>query len=92
MYLIAHAADLLHLSQASKGKPTLIRLLLKHGAAVGKQDVTGSTPLHRAASAGKAEAVRTLVEEGRAKLEVADKQGQTPLFVAVSCDQARFQG
>ena len=30
---------------------------------------------------------QVLVEEGRAKLDVADKQGQTPLYVAVECDQ-----
>ena len=46
---------------------------------------TGSTPLHRACSAGKVGAARALVEEGGAKLEMRDRQGQTPLLVAASC-------
>lgn len=69
--------------QASKGSAQLLRLLLKHGAKVNARDSTGSSPLHRAASAGKAEAVRLLVEEGGAKLDVKDKMGATPLFVAI---------
>lgn len=44
--------------QASKGNVGLLRLLLKAGAKPNRKDATGSTPLHRAASAGKAEAVR----------------------------------
>ncbi len=38
--------------QASKGKPAVIRQLLAAKAAVNATDSTGSTPLHRAASAG----------------------------------------
>ena len=132
--------------QASKGRPTMVRLLLTAGADVNAQDKfgalptacksgsspastkslpdaayashthptgshrrprrtpiaatpcsiteqfntqdltdTGSTPLHRACSAGRVDAARALVEEGAAKLEVRDRQGQTPLFVAASC-------
>ena len=47
--------------------------------------VAGSAPLHRACSAGRVDAARALVEEGGAKLEVRDRQGQTPLLVAASC-------
>ena len=53
--------------QASKGHVGLIRLLLSAGAKVNVKDKTGSTPLHRAASAGKPEAVRALLEEGKAR-------------------------
>eukprot|EP00967_Tisochrysis_lutea_P099209 scaffold147211_cov20-Tisochrysis_lutea.AAC.1 len=37
--------------QASKGKPEMVSLLLQNGADVNAQDRTGSTALHRAASA-----------------------------------------
>jgi 26S proteasome non-ATPase regulatory subunit 10 len=63
-------------------------LLAKHGAKVNAKDATGATPLHRAASAGKTEAVRVLVEECSAKIDCKDKTGATPLYVAVSCDHA----
>lgn len=72
-------------TQASKGNLGLIRLLAKHGAKVNAKDGTGSTPLHRAASAGKQEAARVLLEEARAKVDPRDKLGATPLFVAVTC-------
>jgi Ankyrin repeats (many copies) len=39
--------------QASKGRTALIPLLLEHGARAGARDSLGSTPLHRAAAAGK---------------------------------------
>ena len=39
--------------QAAKGHVPVARLLLKQGADVNRQDITGSTPLHRASSAGK---------------------------------------
>lgn len=39
-------------TQASKGKVGLVRLLLQRGADPSKQDCTGSTALHRAASTG----------------------------------------
>jgi ankyrin repeat protein len=76
--------------QASKGFVSILRQLLQHGAKVNAKDNTGSTPLHRAAGAGKAEAVQVLVEEGNAKVDAKDKTGATPLFVAVSCSQANI--
>lgn len=33
--------------QASKGRPTLVRLLLESGAPVDVKDCLGATPLHR---------------------------------------------
>ena len=41
--------------------------------------------MHRACSADKVDALRVLVDEGRAKLELRDRAGQTPLFVAADC-------
>ena len=41
--------------------------------------------MHRACSAGKMDAIRMLVDEAGAKLEVRDRGGQTPLFVAADC-------
>jgi hypothetical protein len=49
--------------QASKGNVELLQILFQHGAKVNVQDATGSTPLHRAASSGKLEAVRFLVQQ-----------------------------
>lgn len=38
-------------TQASKGRPTLVRLLLENGAAVDAKDCTGATPVHRCGAA-----------------------------------------
>lgn len=76
--------------QASKGYVGIMRLLLKAGAKVNAKDKTGSAPLHRAASAGKLESVRVLVEEGNARIDTHDKQGSTPLLVAVECGEANI--
>lgn len=45
----------------------------------------GSTPLHRAASTGYCELCELLIEEG-AKVDAADRTGQTPLMHAVICE------
>eukprot|EP00955_Chlamydomonas_euryale_P110589 366009-Chlamydomonas_euryale.AAC.7 len=58
---------------ASQGKqPTCMQRLIWLSC----PDHHGNTPLHRAASAGKAEAARVLLEEGKAKLEDVDRRGQ----------------
>jgi ankyrin repeat protein len=41
-------------------------------------------------AAGKSEAVRVLVEEGKARIDARDTQGSTPLLVAVVCDQGNI--
>ena len=53
--------------QASKGNIDIIHLLIEAGAKSNIKDKTGSTPLHRAASTGKTEAVSALLERGKAK-------------------------
>ncbi len=94
LWLIHHVEHLtcirLCLCQASKGNTALLQLLLKHSAKANAKDSTGSTPLHRAASANKAEAVKMLVEQGKANMEAKDKTGATPLFVAVDCRHANI--
>jgi 26S proteasome non-ATPase regulatory subunit 10 len=76
--------------QASKGFVSIMRLLIKAGAKVNAKDKTGSTPLHRAASAGKYETAVVLVEEGHARVDSHDKTGSTPLLVAVSCKESNI--
>lgn len=78
------------LLQASKGYVNIIRQLLRGGAKVNAKDKTGSTPLHRAASAGKFDAALVLLEEGHARVDSHDKTGSTALLVAVSCKEANI--
>ena len=47
---------------------------------------TGATPLHNAASWGRADAVRLLFKRG-ADAGIANKSGSTPLQAAVENDQ-----
>lgn len=54
------------------------------------KDKTGSTPLHRAASAGKFDAAQVLLEEGRARVDSHDKTGSTALLVAVACRESNI--
>lgn len=81
---------LLRLPQASKGYVNILRQLLRAGAKVNAKDKTGSTPLHRAASAGKFDAALVLLEEGHARVDSHDKTASTALLVAVSCKEANI--
>jgi ankyrin repeat protein len=78
------------LLQASKGFVNILRQLLRAGAKVNAKDKTGSTPLHRAASAGKFDAALVLLEEGRARVDSHDKTGSTALLVAVACRESNI--
>lgn len=44
----------------------------------------GATPLHRAAGAGQLAATEVLLTEGKSKINVKDKHGETPLFLAAA--------
>jgi ankyrin repeat protein len=58
-----------------------IKLCLEHGADVNAANASGETLLHQAVQRGDA-LVRLLAERG-AKLDARDKQGRTPLDVAM---------
>ena len=70
--------------QASKGRPSLVRLLLQAGAQADARDAHGATPLHRAAGTGRLDTLRVLLEEEGAKLDARDEQGATPLLLAAA--------
>lgn len=59
-----------------------IRLLIRFGANVNERDRAGSTALHVAAQRGNATIANQLLEHG-AKPDLTDKDGKTPLFVAM---------
>jgi ankyrin repeat protein len=59
-----------------------IRTLLKYGSDTAAQDVCDYTPLLCAARNGQADAIRVLVEEGKADVQVRDRRGRTALDLA----------
>ena len=59
-----------------------IKLCLAHGGDVNAFSTNGQTALHSAAARGADRIVRFLAENG-AKLDMKDKQGRTPLDVAL---------
>jgi ankyrin repeat protein len=66
------------------GHADLVKLLARHGAAVDATDpASGSTPLYAAASMGKTDAVRALLELGADKA-IRSSGGRTPLEAAVA--------
>ncbi|GAB4820126.1 hypothetical protein N2152v2_007172 [Parachlorella kessleri] len=84
------------MSAASAGHEDVVKLLLSLGADLQMANNQGRTSLHyavrgrtclmtgdaAAAGAGRTDAARVLIEEGRAKVDVRDKQGATPLLLA----------
>lgn len=63
-----------------------IASLLKAGANPNQQDNQGKTPLHYAAKIGLDKKSMNLFLESRAKLDILDKQGKTPLDIAIDND------
>jgi ankyrin repeat protein len=59
-----------------------IRICIDHGADVNAANDKGDTALHGAATSGRDLVVAFLVEKG-AKIDVKDKEGRTPLDVAI---------
>ena len=66
---------------AVSGSTSCIRVLHKHGADLGALSCDGSTPLHTAVRAGRARAVRTLLELGPAN--PVDNERMTPFLHAL---------
>ena len=59
------------------------KLLLDHGATIDLQSLTSAgTPLHMAAGMNRTEVAKFLIER-KAKLDIFDKSGMTPLMVAI---------
>ncbi|PAA94394.1 hypothetical protein BOX15_Mlig017494g3, partial [Macrostomum lignano] len=67
---------------AFKGQPDLMRLLVYSGFNPHQRDAFGQTPLHLASIAGNINAVRDLCRVDKVELNVADKNGKTPLMLA----------
>lgn len=67
----------LHAALALSNNPETITLLIHNGANVNAKQMGGYTPLHQAASAGKAEAAETLLAAG-ADASLSCDRGKTP--------------
>jgi ankyrin repeat protein len=64
-----------------EGREEMVRLLLKHGAAVNFAGEYGWTALHMSAQWNHPEIARVLVEHG-AEASCRDEEGRTPLDIA----------
>ena len=59
--------------------------MLEHGAECNAVDKYGHAALHRAASTGKIKICELLVNEFKASVNIADAEGNTPLYVCFVC-------
>ncbi|RLN11741.1 hypothetical protein C2845_PM09G00290 [Panicum miliaceum] len=88
---VLHAAAII----ISRGPalPMLLNWLerLKTAAAQGDQDKNGDTPLHRAVHAGNVALFSCLIRNRQVRLDVANKDGMTPLDLACSLKPPGFQ-
>ncbi|KAL8604074.1 hypothetical protein ACOMHN_024899 [Nucella lapillus] len=66
-----------------KGHPELIRLLIYSGFNARQRDNYWQTPLHLACINGNITAVKDLCEQDGVEIDLADKNGKTPLMLAV---------
>jgi len=71
----------LHAALAGASDPAIIRAMVAHGADVNASAASAYTPLHVAASRGKAELVQFLVESG-ARIGARMDDGKTPADLA----------
>ena len=70
--------------QRTMPRQTVMSILIARGADVNVRDVQrGSTPLHLAVEKGNQRSVEILLER-RARPDIADKSGQTPLHRAAA--------
>uniref|UniRef100_A0A1I7SMG0 ANK_REP_REGION domain-containing protein n=1 Tax=Bursaphelenchus xylophilus TaxID=6326 RepID=A0A1I7SMG0_BURXY len=68
---------------ASKNLISIARMLLENGAEVNVQDNYGSAPIHRAAAKGHVDMVMLLMSQKGARVDLADREGNTALQMAV---------
>ncbi|MDX5462387.1 MAG: ankyrin repeat domain-containing protein [Wolbachia endosymbiont of Tetragnatha montana] len=68
---------------AKHGKTLVIELLLKNKADINMQNESGDTPLHWVARDREVEAVRLLSEKDGIKIDLANKNGFTPLHLFI---------
>lgn len=68
---------------ARKNMKSVVPFLLKHDAPINAQDLYGNTALHLAASKGYNEVVRILIDNQEIQLNISNKEGLTPLHLAV---------
>ncbi len=95
--LLAHQADVNSLNAqgatplhdaALAGQKGAAEVLLKHGADANARDTeSGATPLHRAASWGRIDVLELLLAHA-ADPEIKDKNGRTPLDLAIENGQS----
>jgi len=84
--LNAQGATALH-DAALAGQKAAAEVLIRHGANVNARDAeSGETPLHRAASWGRRGVVELLIEQ-KADPHIKDKNGRTPLDLAIANSQ-----
>src|SRR5437762_7755058 len=67
-----------------------IKLCMDHGVDINAFNMNGQTAVHSAVARGATSVVRYLAENG-AKLDIKDKQGRTPLDVALGVGGGRGQ-
>ena len=72
----------LHEAAAFGEKPEVVSLLLDRGADINARSISGSTPLHLAASSQTVEIVALLLDRG-ANINARDMDRETPLHLAV---------
>lgn len=68
---------------AFKGYSELMRLLIYSGFCPRQKDNYGQTPLHLACISGNLTAVKELCEQDGVEIELPDKNGKTPLMLAM---------
>lgn len=78
----------LHVAAGKWGGEGLVEEIIARGALVDIRNIDGQTPLHLAVELGNLEAARLLLEHG-ADLNAPDRQGVTPLRLAVKSRRRR---
>ena len=76
---------------ADGGYLDIVQTLHQHGADVNRgDDCYGNTPLYMAAKHGRLDVVKYLVQQGRADINIKNKEGETPVEVVKSAEVANF--